>query len=774
MAYEHLRFNREEPLNDRHRRQDRRPRPRPEDPRAFAVDLSRNLRESLVPTDEADVAGFDDRRLIKIEMRPGESQLPNFDSIQGIEVVSQESRSVVLAFATDEGLAEFEARLATLARDGTVRRSELLFAIEAFDHWTPADRTGNALRDRGFPNTDSFVLDIELWPQERTDRRERLVDRFLAWMTAEGIERLDDLSQPCLVMVRLRCDREQAGLLLRHRDVRTVDLPPRVGITIELLLTDTNAFPDVLEPPDAAPSICVLDTGITTGHPLLGAAVGDALGFVVPERTPEDNVPNGHGTFVGGIALYGDVAECIRQGQFVPVLRLYSGRVFQDDGADQPEFVEKAVEEAVREILETYGCRVFNLSYGDHNKVYDGRHLRGLAYTLDRLTRELGVLFVVPTGNLRDFPDDPVGRYPGFLADESSRLLDPATSLNALTVGGVAEGTATQAAQRYPNTLEDVPIAEAGQPSPFTRRGPSINGAIKPDVVEIAGNLAISRDGTRIRHNGLGIASLNSGFATGPAFAEDVGTSYAAPAVAHLAARLLADFPDASPNLLRAVLGAHARWPHACAELLNHHSNADGLAELLKVVGYGQINDRALLKSTEQTVTLLAEDQIGVDRHHFYVLPAPSDLWSPGRRLRDISIALAYSPEVRTTRIDYRASKLWFTFVTAGSLDEVSAAFRRNRDDGMGERSYRRSISNKNRGAGTLQVARWEFSEPIPERLQLYVVVTRQDSAWSQLKDDSEPYALAVVLSDQNNAEARLYAQTQVLLRARARIRVQP
>jgi hypothetical protein len=120
-------------------------------------------------------------------------------------------------------------------------------------------------------------------------------------------------------------------------------------------------------------------------------------------------------------------------------LRLFSGKVFEDDEQkNHTEFVEKAVEKAVRDLHEQYGCKVFNLSYGDQNKVYDGRHVRGLAYTLDRLTRELGVLFVVPTGNLQSYqlPQDAREQYPNYLFEENARLLDPATALNALTVGG--------------------------------------------------------------------------------------------------------------------------------------------------------------------------------------------------------------------------------------------------------------------------------------------------------------------------------------------------
>ena len=139
--------------------------------------------------------------------------------------------------------------------------------------------------------------------------------------------------------------------------------------------------------------------------------------------------------------------------------------MFSDNGDDQHEFVERALEEAVRYFFETYQCRVFNLSYGDLNKIYDGRHVRGLAYTLDRLTRELGVLFVIPTGNL-DIPDDPRTTYPNYLLSNEARLLDPATALNAITVGGLARRTASRDAQRYPDRLEDLAIATEWQPAP--------------------------------------------------------------------------------------------------------------------------------------------------------------------------------------------------------------------------------------------------------------------------------------------------------------------
>ena len=772
MPYEHLRFSREIPLTDRHRR--RYPGvPPPEDPRRHGEILSQSLGRALERATQQDIGGFDDRLLIKIELRQG-ATVPDLNAIPGVELVSQEDKSVVLAFADQAGRDEFESRLSSLAQDGRATRVDLLYALQDFDHWTPDDRKGPAFKHSGLPDRDQFILDVELWPQERADRRDAMLAAFLAWMGEHVIKRLDDLKQPSLVMVRVRCNCEQAeNLLLRHRDVRTVDLPPRTGVAVEVLLTDINLPPAPPPPAEDAPHIAILDSGLTTAHPILASSVGDAQGYLAPNRNVHDVPPRWHGTLVGGLALYGDIADCLQQGQFIPQLRLFSGKVFEDDDQDQTEFVEKAVEEAVRDLHTQYGCRVFNLSYGDLNKVYDGRHVRGLAYTLDRLTRELGVLFVVPTGNVhvQGLPADPRHSYPEYLFDESARLLDPAPALNALTVGGLARHTATRGAQNYPNNIEDLPIAQEAQPFPLTRRGPSINGAIKPDVVEHAGNVAMMRNGGRAQYDGLGLVSTCGDFVNGRPFAEDIGTSYAAPQVAHRAARLLKEVPTASHNLLRALLGAHARWPQACVDLLNGDDTVNGKDRILKLIGYGRIDEDALYSSVDQAVTLLSEDQIANDKCHFYELPIPESFWSNGRRVREISIALAYSPDIRTTRLDYRMTKLWFTLVTAADLDKVESAFRRNREVGMGERSNNRWISNNDRKNGTLQVSRWNFIQPMQNGDKVFVVVTRQNTSWGNVADSPEPYAVVALLADRENAEINLYAQVRAQLEARAQAR---
>jgi len=116
-------------------------------------------------------------------------------------------------------------------------------------------------------------------------------------------------------------------------------------------------------------------------------------------------------------------------------------------------------------------------------------------------------------------------------------------------------------------------------------------------------------------------------------------------------------------------------------------------------------------------------------------------------------------------------SRLWFTLVTAANLDEVEQAFQRNREEGMGERQNNRWISNNDRKGGTLQVSRWSFRAPLLNNDKVFVVVTRQDAAWSTITNEPEPYALTVVLNDQESNEAQLYAQVQAQLQARAQAR---
>ncbi|GBE30635.1 serine protease AprX [bacterium BMS3Bbin04] len=691
-------------------------------------------------------------------------------------MISQEEKTIILAFASEAAVEEFEARLSTLAEGGKPTNQTFIYALQGVGGWKAEDRSGWALTQEGFPDIEEFVLDVELWPLATQAESGKLRQAFEGWLQQNGIEQLDSVNQPGLLLSRLRVNRKQADLLLHHRDVRTVDLPPHYGLDRALFGTDITDLPPVAQPPDNAPGITILDSGVATGHPLLGPAMGEAQSFI-PGMPDSDGT--GHGTHIAGLALYGDVEETLRTGAFVPLFRLFSARILDDDNTNETGFVENHINEAVRYFNHEYGCRIFNLSFGDLRKPYRQGHVRGLAVTLDSLSRELGVVFVVSAGNVlwtQQNGQDWRNGYPDYLTNDDWSLVDPATALNVLTVGSLARWDRDFNSQRCPDDPAEVPIALHDQPSPFTRRGPSLAGAIKPELVAYGGNWAVNtRAGFHIVEQGLGELSTNREIAAGRLFGEESGTSFAAPHIAYLCARLLTENPESGVNLVRALLVSHAVIPAPCTDLL---PDAD---KLRQVCGYGQVDDRALLRSIENDVTLIAEDTLRDKRHHFYEVPVPDDFTTSGRRERELSVALAYLPPVRSTRIDYKASRIEFRLVTATDLDQVTQMFNRAtpKDEyksipELSGASLRSTIRSK----GTVQNATWcfrQFNARSKLRNQrLFVVVTRNDQSWGEgLTNIEEPYALSVCFRDRENESARLFTQLRNRLQERVRARVQ-
>ena len=196
-----------------------------------------------------------------------------------------------------------------------------------------------------------------------------------------------------------------------------------------------------------------------------------------------------------------------------------------------------------------------------------------------------------------------------------------------------------------------------GCPSPFTRSGPGVAGAVKPEVVASGGNFALDSlmgaPSWRRNDPQLGEPTLNRDFATGRLLRAVCGTSFAAAQVTHIAARMEAalrnEFQTApSQNLVRALLVSSAR-PH---DNVNRYVDK---VDVINTVGYGEPNVEYCW-STPSRVSLVAEDIVGYRTFHVYSLVVPEDfIQEPGRR--SISVTLAYDPPTRLSRRDYIATK---------------------------------------------------------------------------------------------------------------------
>ena len=149
--------------------------------------------------------------------------------------------------------------------------------------------------------------------------------------------------------------------------VRIIDLPPQVDLDVAPLLEATVLDLGEIEPPDEdAPLVAILDTGVNNGHPLLAPVVVDRV--AVPTSLGISDV-FGHGSRVSGIAAYGDVRDCLENGNFQSSVRILSGKIVNDQGnLDDRRLIASQVNEIVRQ-FHTQGCRIFNLSMGGADPV---------------------------------------------------------------------------------------------------------------------------------------------------------------------------------------------------------------------------------------------------------------------------------------------------------------------------------------------------------------------------------------------------------------------
>jgi hypothetical protein len=111
------------------------------------------------------------------------------------------------------------------------------------------------------------------------------------------------------------------------------------------------------------------------------------------------------------------------------------------------------------------------------------------------------------------------------------------------------------------------PVAPKRAPSPFSRSG-ALKNVVKPELVEVAGNFAHDPTLRRWIDNdpGVRVPTTSDRVAEGKLVGFAHGTSFAAPKVANAAAQIVDRYPEATTNLLRALLVQSAQLPEGVAD----------------------------------------------------------------------------------------------------------------------------------------------------------------------------------------------------------------
>ena len=257
----------------------------------------------------------------------------------------------------------------------------------------------------------------------------------------------------------------------------------------------------------------ILDNGI--------AAIPHLSPWLTDERWtvyPDSEIDPTHGTFVAGVALYGDVCEG-KDWVGHSGIKIFDAAIFPNtpNGIDEDELIEN-IKDAIKANHER--IKVWNLSISVVRPISDSK-FSDFAIALDSLQDEYNILICKSAGNCKNFIS---GRPKG-------RIHEGADSVRSLVVGSVAQAKG-----------ED-DYAEIDNPSPFSRVGPGPEYIIKPEVSHYGGNAGVDKNGHLVT---TGVTSF---LKTG-GLSKSVGTSFSTPRIASLATGLYQELDEAFDPLL--------------------------------------------------------------------------------------------------------------------------------------------------------------------------------------------------------------------------------
>jgi Subtilase family len=740
---------------------------------AHLADAVREIR--LRHTRRASVLGIDPDQVVVFELAApvAESAFTGRDLV----VLEATRTSAMVAFATDPDLGCFLADLQRFAGapEGSTPPLQGLFdAITRVRPLRPEDVIDPDLRS--LP-PDVVRVDVECWcPDDGHDARRRF-DEMREVIVGHGTV-VDASCRPESGFSVIRADVSGATVreLADTTRVRRISRLPRPAITrMHIRRATLDDLPHVRGPSVGAPLLAVIDSGVRRDHPLLGGAVVEAcaLGDLDPGSDGD-----GHGTAVAGLALLGPLESLLATRAPADVVaRLLSIRVL-DDQALFPEdrLWQNDLAEAL-DVAAARGARVVNLSLGDDLHPYRPPGPVPVAAIVDHAAREHDMVVVVSSGNVgaTSLPADPriVDGYPAWLLNEhddleplaDSGLAAPAMAALALTVGSTVTDSAR--GTRPPRAIVDHQVlGRPGGPSPFSRTGPGIENAVKPELTAPAGTFSFDRGTGRVLATAEGSVVTAGGALPDQLLVERTGTSFAAPLVSHAALRVLGRYPALSSNAVRAlVLASALEGP----DILDGDRRRDVAAAERRLAGFGAVDRERAVASSDHRAVLLAEGIVPIDGVQFYAVPVPRAFFHPGRTI--IRVALAHDPPVRATRAAYLGNRMSAFLYRGVPLAQVRRQYADMRETGDTEEPpfanrCKVDLQPADRprclGANQLSVCRYERAWTSDYDTDM-VLAVRCTSRWPNA-DTGQRYAVAVVLETEESKIA-LYDELRVRLR---------
>lgn len=487
--------------------------------------------------------------------------------------------------------------------------------------------------------------------------------------------RYDEVDVLCIEDVLFLADAAPMGLDVEAgEDLRSVSVDSRLPI--------------------GEPKVALLDGLPLANHDFLK----DRLRIDDPNSLSPNYLPRRcrHGTAMASLIIHGDLSN---PGPAIST-PLYVQPVMEPDEIDPTENKERLpLDRLFVDVIHAGFERMFggaepaapnvqivNISLGDTARPFI-RHMSPLARLIDYLSSRYNVLIIVSAGNHGGIlPDVPTGtldspkelatavRHSLYEQRRYRRLLSPAESINALTIGATHDDAADSSFSSG-TTLDPV---EQGEIAIYSASGPGFQRSPKPEIhfsggrslvvypVQSGSEHNVKLFPARTESSGPGVlvaAPTSHGGTSGTLYMS--GTSNSAALTTRYANHVLNMLetlvalpgipspPDADyyPILTKTLLVHATLWP---ANRQKERGNRRYLSEFL---GFGML-DPARLGSTHKTkVTLIGAGSINEKERHKFIFPLPPSLSNFAEWRRLIVTLSWFSPIVASSQI-YRVARL--------------------------------------------------------------------------------------------------------------------
>jgi hypothetical protein len=402
---------------------------------------------------------------------------------------------------------------------------------------------------------------------------------------------------------------------------------------------------------DSNATICLLDTGINSSHPLIAPAIKDSAtvqSVAIPWGSHDQM---GHGTEMAGIAIYYNLKDRLTDSKRLIVNhKIESVKILPPKGENPVELYGAITEQAVAlaEISNPKADRSLCMAVtSPHFNTEDGSPTSWSA-AVDSITsgaNENGEkrLFFISAGNV--FPKELTYKdYPN--SSIIHGVENPGQSWNAITVGAIANDIQISDS-RYKHFH---PVADVGQLSPYSSTSVTWSNKwpVKPEIVLDGGNMATNEtDYSECEDLSL-LTTYHKHVVR--QFSTIWGTSSATAQASWMAAQLYAEYPGIWPETVRALLVHSARWTESMRrQFCKEDTKTKGRRKLMRTCGYGVPNLSKAIQCVDNSVNLIIQGELQpftrnhMNEMHLHDIPWPKEvLQSLGEAEVTIRVTLSY------------------------------------------------------------------------------------------------------------------------------------